>query len=626
MSVQYKGEGYDAETLVWNSNGTWSNTGTGWYKQGDGTKTDTSFLNGDAVIFTAAEGSKTVNFSGGINVSSMTFETDYTLLPGEGATLFAQETVLSNGSSLTLGDGDHRFSGFESLVTGGENSSLTVYMKTDAFFCGKRQLLEGSALQNLYVYGALRLRASSQSRSWMLGGASLHMMAGSTMVFGSDAGTSIGAGQTVIAEGSLWSMRRMFPDSNTYLWNLEGGENVSTGDTLTFNGTSNPTVAGNITYAGNIVSGAQTGSTVTFTGNIQAESFKVAHYYGRVHMADNELEVNKLWVGAGGGYDNSLYGALDLDSGNVTTAGQVRLAELGHGVLNVNQGSSLTVTGSNDTHSTSASFLLAHWAYSGELNLRGGSLTALQTSMHLSWDGTGIFNAASGTADLQGMDFWASGSGSFRGSFLLGGATFGDARVNIGSSGVTNVAGAAVIKLGEGTLGALSNWGISYNPNFTASYIELLGTVNGTILDTLDANDHATGRTVTFSNGLKGDGKLVKVGDGVLVLNGTAQAPVPAEGETAAVPGFTGTVELRGGGLTVKDSSVIGQGALLIGGGLTVNVTSADGYVLNAGSTLGATGISGGTATLSSGVDVKRRHSELQFSRFGDGSPDRQLH
>lgn len=195
MSVQYKGEGYDAETLVWNSNGTWSNTGTGWYKQGDGTKTDTSFLNGDAVIFTAAEGSKTVNFSGGINVSSMTFETDYTLLPGEGATLFAQETVLSNGSSLTLGDGDHRFSGFESLVTGGENSSLTVYMKTEASSAGSVNLLEGSALQNLYVYGALRLGASSQSGSWMLGGASLHMMAGSTMVFDSDAGTSIGAGQ-----------------------------------------------------------------------------------------------------------------------------------------------------------------------------------------------------------------------------------------------------------------------------------------------------------------------------------------------------------------------------------------------------------------------------------------------
>lgn len=85
--------------------------------------------------------------------------------------------------------------------------------------------------------------------------------------------------------------------------------------------------------------------------------------------------------------------------------------------------------------------------------------------MRLSWDGTGTFNASSGTADLLGMSFWASGNGSFRGSFLLGGATSGDARVNIGSSGITDVAGAAVIKLGEGTLGALSNWSIGYNPN-----------------------------------------------------------------------------------------------------------------------------------------------------------------
>lgn len=69
--------------------------------------------------------------------------------------------------------------------------------------------------------------------------------------------------------------------------------------------------------------------------------------------------------------------------------------------------------------------------------------------MRLSWDGTGTFNASSGTADLLGMSFWASGNGSFRGSFLLGGATSGDARVNIGSSGITDVAGAAVIKLGK---------------------------------------------------------------------------------------------------------------------------------------------------------------------------------
>ncbi len=65
----------------------------------------------------------------------------------------------------------------------------------------------------------------------------------------------------------------------------------------------------------------------------------------------------------------------------------------------------------------------------------------------------------------------------------------------------------------------------------------------------------------------------------------------------------------------MKDSSVIGQGALPIGGSLTVaTLRPADGYVLKARfhAVIG-TGISGGTATLSRRVDVKRRHSELSI-------------
>ncbi|MFR4224192.1 MAG: hypothetical protein ACLT38_11675 [Akkermansia sp.] len=90
----------------------------------------------------------------------------------------------------------------------------------------------------------------------------------------------------------------------------------------------------------------------------------------------------------------------------------------------------------------------------------------------------------------------------------------------------------------------------------------------------------------------------------VLVLNGTAQAPVPAEGEIGSRSRLYRNGGIEEGGLTVKDSSVIRQGSLLIGGGLTVNVTSADGYVLNAGATLGSTGIAGGTATLSAGLTL----------------------
>lgn len=119
LYLQYKGTGYDAETLVWNSDsGIWNDKGTGWYKKGDTQKTNTSFLNGDSVIFTAAEGVKTVTFSGNIDVNSMTFEDNYTLLPGENASLGVRNTVLGDNVSVVWGDADHRISGFQSLVEG----------------------------------------------------------------------------------------------------------------------------------------------------------------------------------------------------------------------------------------------------------------------------------------------------------------------------------------------------------------------------------------------------------------------------------------------------------------------------------------------------------------------------
>ena len=164
LYLQYKGTGYDAETLVWNSDsGIWNDKGTGWYKKGDTQKTDTSFLNGDSVIFTAAEGVKTVTFSGNIDVNSMTFEDNYTLLPGENASLGVRNTVLGDNVSVVWGDADHRISGFQSLVEGGEGASMTFYMPTATGSAGMIKLEDGSTLSDLYVYGALAMNASSQT-------------------------------------------------------------------------------------------------------------------------------------------------------------------------------------------------------------------------------------------------------------------------------------------------------------------------------------------------------------------------------------------------------------------------------------------------------------------------------
>ena len=168
----------------------------------------------------------------------------------------------------------------------------------------------------------------------------------------------------MIAEGNLTLNTSGLSNGNVYKWNLVSSEAVTSSNTLTINGNGTPTFGGDINYTGNIVVSSPTGVAINFTGDIQAGSFKVAHYYGDLYMVGNTVNVGSLFAGAGGAYDNNLMGTISLEDGNVTNAEQVRLAELGHGVLNVKQGAVLNVTGNNNQHATAASFLLGHRAYS----------------------------------------------------------------------------------------------------------------------------------------------------------------------------------------------------------------------------------------------------------------------
>ena len=224
MSVQYQGTGYNMETLVWNSTtGTWSNTGTGWYKSGDGGKTDTSFLNNDSVIFTAAEGVKTIALTGNIIAGTVTFQdgTNYTLNMGAGDSLQAEALslgsqatltlgdaaitggtftlgnnagllvsegktaaiassitfgtgntfTLGNNASLTLGDATHLMESFSSTVMGGTNSSLSVWLgNTD----GSVTLSPGSTLKDITVYGNYAANTASQPAADTLNGCLLY--------------------------------------------------------------------------------------------------------------------------------------------------------------------------------------------------------------------------------------------------------------------------------------------------------------------------------------------------------------------------------------------------------------------------------------------------------------------
>ncbi len=620
MSVQYKGAGYAAETLIWKSDsGTWSNKGTGWYKEGDGGKTDTSFLNGDSVIFNADEGNKTVTVSGAIDVKSMTFEdgTVYSLLLENSASLAAESVILGNNAELTLGSDASRFSSFSSEVSGSEGASLSVWLTASSNGNNTVSLGAASGLENVYINGTLAANLSGAASSTSMGDAVLHMNNGSTFLIRSGAGNTVAPASRMVVEGNMtFELGDGLTTASAFTTNIVGGDSVAASNELIFKGhTGNVTITGDIDYAGRIgfneASGGY-GPSVTFKDNtIQVGSIK--NDYCTSTMNFNNSQVTAAGVYMASRWDGS---QIVLNQGTEMSTGQLRLGDrngdpsTSECVFVINSGATLNVTGTNNGHANTRSLLLAHWAAgSGRINLQGGTLNSLGATMFLAWAGTeaqskGTFSAAAGTANLLGMDFWGESGGVFKGQFLLGTATTGDARVNFGTSGITNFAGSSVIQLGEGTLGALDNWSLGYNTNYTGSFINLVGSINGTIIDTVDANDGTTARTITFQNGLTGSGKLVKTGAGTLVLNGTAKVSVPAEGETAAVPGFTGTVELREGNLTVKDSSVIGQGTLLIGGGLNVAVTSDTGYSLDAGSTLGTTNIAGGTATLGAALTL----------------------
>ena len=603
MYVEYKGKGVRQETLVWNSiEGTWADGSGGWYIQGDADKTDTTFLNGDSVVF-GEDGNKTVTISGHVIVGDMRFSSDYTLLLGEGATLTAPTVALDDNIRLTMGDADHRNASFAFKVDGGEGSVLELWMSAGAEAAdnGTVVLDAASTIKDVYINGVLAANLNNQGIVSNLAGATLHMNSGSTLVFRNGV-----SNQTMTLEGGLVvegdiTLRAYGNVSNvTLAANIKGGEGITANNTITYRDAGRLTLTGDIDFAGVIKTSVNTGSGTLAFANNTVQAGTIWAFGETIAMTGTRATVTKLFAGTNG--------TVNVNAGSVIdVTGQIRIAENDgwsgeNNRININEGAVVNVLGTNNTNSTGASILLAHWGYNGSLNLAGGKLNASEADIHFSWTGTGTFNATAGEANVHGMNFQAQ-SGK-KGVFLLGTATSGSAIVNLGEGGIQNFSGAGSrIELGMGTLGATADWSLAADTAAPA-YVKLVSD-EGTFLNTLDAADGTSERTVTFESGLTGSGKLIKTGAGTLVLNGAAQAPVPEEGETAAVPGFTGTVELREGSLSVKDSSVIGNGTLLIGGGLTATVTgTGNNYALNAGTTLGVVDFTGTAAILAGNLQL----------------------
>ncbi len=334
-------------------------------------------------------------------------------------------------------------------------------------------------------------------------------------------------------------------------------------------------------------------------------------------------------------------GTLNVE-GAVTT-GQLRMSEEGISTVNIKSGGSLTISGTNNRTETSRSLLLQHWGHNSTLTLEGGELISSGAQMFMSWaaGGAGTFAAKSGTATLLGINFLAQSSAK-RGSFNLGSENEGSARVYIGSAGISNIDSASVtIKLGEGTLGALSDWEMAANAA-NASNVQLIGTIAGTVFNTEDANTAGTERTITINAALSGSGKLVKDGLGTLKLSGantytgatTVKKGILEISKVAAVNSSSGVEMESGAGLkyTGSDTETLstplsGAGSFTMAGSGTLTLSGANTYT-------GATTIESGTlqiaelsaissssgVSISSGAELKYTGGDAELSKALSGA------
>ncbi|MDO4576436.1 MAG: autotransporter-associated beta strand repeat-containing protein [Planctomycetia bacterium] len=262
-------------------------------------------------------------------------------------------------------------------------------------------------------------------------------------------------------------------------------------------------------------------------------------------------------------------GEVQLLSGANVTAERIRISDssgLSGKTSQMNiQGGTLTITGTTKADTVNTNLMVGHWQGNAILNVTGGTLNVKNAWTSISWDGSGTLSISDkGVANLYGVNLHNDRDHAANLNVVDGG------RLNVGEAGIFFVPtaeyptqkGNKVVTFGDATVGAFADWSSSMR-------ITLSGTGDGTVFDTTDSVDLATGRTITLSGPLSGTGGLNVAGNGTLVLSGANTYT----GATTVVSGAT--LQLDG---SIESSDLtLESGATLTGDGeLAMNSLAAE--------------------------------------------------
>lgn len=489
---------------------------------------NTNTFNAKTTLDSASLTQATVNFNAETAIGTAT-------LSGSTVTFAANGSVGINTANISAGT--VKFNGETTLTTANFNGGTTTFsgateLTTANFNAGTVNFATDSLTIGAFNRGAgdinFKLASGADSTTYNVGSIS-----------GKNAGI-ITIDQGVVLNASSISTTN---------------ENVSR--KLIVNGELN--IAQNLNYSGYYSSGE------TFSGdgviNVEGNAY-VRMYDGAAKFDVNQFNVGGdfildvfAWGGRnfdildgtvsvtgkvdntrGGGGTGSDYAYLNIAGGSLVMKGG---AVMSTGQLNINSGSLVQAGGvssiSNTVNMTG-----------GELSVTGGSMNISSTTV----TGTGGSISVSGGELVLGANAATALLGGANAVSVSGGVL--DLSAMPSGEDSTNaivLADAAVVTLGEGTLRASDSISIS-----GSNGVSLVGTDGGT---TFDTNTH----DITMNAELTGSGKLVKNGEGNLIL--TAQNT------------YTGDTSINAGSVQMQGSGQIGAGDVRISAGANLTAATA---------------------------------------------------
>jgi autotransporter-associated beta strand protein len=334
-------------------------------------------------------------------------------------------------------------------------------------------------------------------------------------------------------------------------WSLTGNVAINGGGSLTFDQSTDQTLANTIIGNGSVIQNGL--GTLTLTGaNTYTAGTTVTS--GLINFAaGNNLGTGTITLN-GGGLQWAAGNQLDISSRVALGAAGATFDTNGN---HVTFATGLTGTGGLTKTGSGTLTLASNNSYSGGTTISGGSLQLAGGSLPV----TGAVTLAGGTLDLNGQ-FQTVGALSGTGAILLFGGqlTAGDATDTVLAAGITG--GGSFVKQGTGTL---TLTGISsVDTTVSAGRLAVNGSLTGNV-------------TVGVGGNLGGGGSIV----GAVVNNGTISpgnsiGTLAITGSYAQAAGSTYQVEVNSAGQSDRITVTGVPGTATLNGG-TVQVIAAPG-------------------------------------------------